>query len=59
MRSVTCVDGRSMLPMSVGFGNPAEGRGDAVSVEGSTRQSTRVVGVARKLWSQPEVDLLL
>ena len=52
MGSVTCGDGRSVLPTSVGSSNPAEARGGAAVSCGCWRRSARVAGVARNLRSE-------
>ena len=56
---VTCEDGRSVLLTSSECGCPTEGRGGVAVSCGCWGRSARVAGVARKLWSQPEGNLLL
>ena len=49
MRSVTCGDGRSVLPTSIASGSPAEARGGVVGVDGYWGRSEGVAGAPRKV----------
>ena len=55
MRSVTCDDGRTVLPTLVGSGSPAEGRDGAAVSCSCWGRSVRVVGDPAEVRSQPEV----
>ena len=52
INSITCEDGRSMLPSSVGFGSPVVSRGGAADVGGGVRRSKGVVGDLVEVWSR-------
>ena len=52
MASITCKDGRSVLPTYVGFDSPAEARGGAAEDDGGVARSGGIADVVREVRNQ-------